>query len=114
MFDRDADKGKALADELGDSVAAFEGDVTDEAGMAAIMAEAGLSYLGVGAQHPMPTWGKMLSDMREQILFHPWHILPPGIAILLTVVGFNFLGDGLRDLLDPRLRQIMRANARVA
>jgi peptide/nickel transport system permease protein len=78
----------------------------------AIMAEAGLSYLGVGAQDPMPTWGKMLSNLREQILFHPWHILAPGTAILLTVMGFNFLGDGLRDLLDPRLRQVLRASAR--
>ncbi len=74
----------------------------------AVMAEAGLSYLGVGAQDPMPTWGKMLSSMRGQILLHPWHIFAPGAAILLTVMGFNFLGDGLRDLLDPRLRKVMR------
>lgn len=74
----------------------------------AIMAEAGLSYLGIGAQDPVPTWGKMLSEMRGAMLFHPWHIFAPGLAILLTVMGFNFLGDGLRDLLDPRLRKVMR------
>lgn len=75
----------------------------------AIMAEAGLSYLGIGAQDPLPTWGKMLSNLREHMLFHPWHILAPGMAILITVMGFNFLGDGLRDLLDPRLRKVMGA-----
>lgn len=78
----------------------------------AIMAEAGLSYLGVGAQDPTPTWGKMLANLREHMLFQPWHILAPGLAILLTVMGFNFLGDGLRDLMDPRLRQVLRASAR--
>lgn len=73
----------------------------------AIMAEAALSYLGVGAQDPMPTWGKMLSNLRDHMLFHPWHILGPGMAILITVIGFNFLGDALRDLLDPQMRKLM-------
>ncbi len=72
----------------------------------AILAESGLSYLGLGAQPPEPTWGNMLSDGREYILFYEWIPLFPGLAILFTVLGFNFLGDGLRDLLDPRLKDL--------
>jgi len=72
----------------------------------AILAESGLSYLGLGAQPPNPTWGNMLSDGREYILFYEWLPLFPGLAILITVMGFNFLGDGLRDLLDPRLKDL--------
>jgi len=68
----------------------------------AILAEAGLSYLGLGAQPPQPTWGNMLSDGRDYILFYTWLPLFPGLAILLTVAGFNLLGDGLRDALDPK------------
>lgn len=72
----------------------------------AILAESGLSFLGLGAQPPEPTWGNMLSDGREYILFYSWLPLFPGLAILITVMGFNFLGDGLRDLLDPRLKDV--------
>ena len=72
----------------------------------AILAEAGLSYLGLGAQLPTPTWGNMLSDGRDYILFYSWLPLFPGIAILVTVAGFNLLGDGLRDALDPRTRKV--------
>lgn len=72
----------------------------------AILAESGLSYLGLGAVPPEPTWGNMLSDGREYLLFYPWMPLFPGLAILITVLGFNFLGDGLRDLLDPRLKDL--------
>lgn len=72
----------------------------------AILAESGLSFLGLGAQPPEPTWGNMLSDGREYILFYTWLPLFPGLAILITVLGFNFLGDGLRDLLDPRLKDV--------
>jgi peptide/nickel transport system permease protein len=68
----------------------------------AILAEAGLSYLGLGAQPPQPTWGNMLSDGRDYILFYTWLPLFPGLAILLTVAGFNLLGDGMRDALDPK------------
>ncbi|HMZ51078.1 MAG TPA: ABC transporter permease [Candidatus Sumerlaeota bacterium] len=67
----------------------------------AILAESSLSFLGLGALPPEPTWGNMLSDGREYLLFYPWLPLFPGLAILLTVMGFNFLGDGLRDILDP-------------
>jgi ABC-type microcin C transport system permease subunit YejE len=70
----------------------------------AILTESGLSYLGLGAQPPEPTWGNMLSDGQEYLLFYSWLPLFPGLAILLTVLGFNFLGDGLRDLLDPQLK----------
>jgi peptide/nickel transport system permease protein len=68
----------------------------------AILAESGLSFLGLGALPPEPTWGNMLSDGREYLLFYTWLPLFPGLAILITVMGFNCLGDGLRDLLDPR------------
>lgn len=71
----------------------------------AILAEAGLSYLGLGAQPPRPTWGGMLSEGRDYILFFEWMPLFPGLAILLTVTGFNLLGDGLRDALDPKTRK---------
>ncbi len=72
----------------------------------AILAESGLSFLGLGAQPPEPTWGNMLSEGREYLLFYHWLPLFPGLAILITVLGFNFLGDGLRDLLDPRMKDL--------
>jgi len=71
---------------------------------AAILEAAGLSFLGLGAQAPTPEWGAMLTNTREYLRDAPWAATFPGIAILLTVVGFNLLGDGLRDALDPRLR----------
>jgi peptide/nickel transport system permease protein len=70
-----------------------------------ILAEAGLSFLGLGAQLPRPTWGNMLNDGREYIIFFEWMALFPGLAILITVTGFNLLGDGLRDALDPKTRR---------
>ena len=69
----------------------------------AILAEAGLSFLGLGAQPPEPSWGSMLSAGRDYLLQAPWLSLYPGLAIFLTVMGFNLLGDGIRDLLDPRM-----------
>jgi len=71
---------------------------------AAILEAAGLSFLGLGAQAPTAEWGAMLTNTREFLRDAPWAATFPGIAILLTVVGFNLLGDGLRDALDPRLR----------
>jgi ABC-type dipeptide/oligopeptide/nickel transport system permease subunit len=71
----------------------------------AILAEASLSFLGLGAQPPIPSWGSMLSTGRDYLLQAPWLSVYPGIAIFLTVMGFNLLGDGLRDLLDPRMVQ---------
>lgn len=70
-----------------------------------ILAEAGLSYVGLGAQPPVASWGRMLADSQTMISLAPHLALFPGLAILLTVLGLNLLGDGLRDLLDPKLRR---------
>lgn len=70
----------------------------------AILTEASLSYLGLGTQPPDPAWGKMLSDGRIFIEFAPWVSVFPGFAIVLAVLGFNLLGDALRDEFDPRLK----------
>jgi ABC-type dipeptide/oligopeptide/nickel transport system permease subunit len=69
----------------------------------AILNAAALSFLGLGAQPPTPEWGSMLSDERNQVFTAPHLVFFPGLAITLTVLGFNLLGDGLRDALDPRL-----------
>jgi dipeptide transport system permease protein len=71
----------------------------------AILEAAGLGFLGLGAQPPMPEWGAMLADSREFITAQPWIMAFPGIAILITVLSINLMGDGLRDALDPRLRR---------
>jgi len=68
----------------------------------AILAEAALSYLGLGTQPPHPSWGLMLKDAQNFLVLSPWYAVFPGTAIALAVLGFNLLGDGLRDLLDPR------------
>ncbi len=68
----------------------------------AILEAAGLSFLGLGAQPPMPEWGAMIVQGRGAIFAAPHIVLFPGLAIMITVLGFNFLGDGLRDALDPR------------
>jgi peptide/nickel transport system permease protein len=72
----------------------------------AIVADAGLSYLGLGTQPPQPSWGKMLNDAQTFIYRAPLLAVFPGAAITLAVLGLNLLGDGLRDLLDPRLRTL--------
>ncbi|MBB4008473.1 ABC transporter permease [Allorhizobium taibaishanense] len=69
----------------------------------AILDAAGLSFLGLGAQPPTPEWGTMLGSARNEIFSAPHLVFFPGLAIMLTVLGFNLLGDGLRDALDPRL-----------
>ncbi|MEI4480458.1 MULTISPECIES: ABC transporter permease [unclassified Phyllobacterium] len=69
-----------------------------------ILAEAGLSYVGLGAQPPMPSWGRMLFEAQTMISLAPHMALFPGLAIMVTVLGLNLLGDGLRDFLDPKLR----------
>lgn len=71
---------------------------------AAILSEASLSFLGVGAQPPAASWGLMVSNGREFLFNAPWVAIAPGIAILVTVLAFNFLGDGLRDALDPYMK----------
>jgi peptide/nickel transport system permease protein len=72
---------------------------------AATLAEAGLSFLGPGVQPPTPSWGAMLNAGRGYLEIAPWMTMAPGAAIFLTVLGFNFLGDGVCDALDPRLRR---------
>ncbi|WP_042197943.1 nickel transporter permease [Paenibacillus camerounensis] len=70
----------------------------------AIIEAAALGFLGLGAQPPEPEWGKMLSDSRQFIQKAPWTVIFPGLSIMLTVLGFNLMGDGLRDVLDPRMK----------
>ena len=70
----------------------------------AILAEAALSFLGLGTQPPTPSWGTMLGTGRKFLELSPWVAIFPGLAIMITVLAFNLLGDGLRDVLDPRLR----------
>lgn len=70
-----------------------------------ILAEAALSYVGLGAQPPTPSWGRMLADAQTLVSIVPHMALVPGFAIIITVLGLNLLGDGLRDALDPKLRR---------
>ncbi len=71
----------------------------------AIVAEAGLSYVGLGTQPPNPSWGRMLNDAQTYIYRQPMLAIFPGLAITISVLGLNLLGDGLRDVLDPRVRR---------
>ncbi|OCW56144.1 peptide ABC transporter permease [Hoeflea olei] len=71
----------------------------------AILAEAALAYVGLGAQPPLPSWGRMLADAQTLISLAPHMALFPGFAIIVTVLGLNLMGDGLRDLFDPKLRR---------
>jgi peptide/nickel transport system permease protein len=72
----------------------------------AILAEAALSFFGLGTQPPDPSWGRMLSEGRDFFRQSAWMGIFPGLAIMLSVMGFNFLGDGIRDALDPRLKNV--------
>jgi peptide/nickel transport system permease protein len=74
---------------------------------AAVLTEAALSFLGVGVPPYVPSWGNILSEGRLYLQQAPWLVLYPGAAIMLTIFGLNLLGDGLRDLLDPRLRGVV-------
>jgi len=67
-----------------------------------ILGEAGLGFLGLGVRPPYPSWGSMLAEARHYLTQHPWMCIGPGVAIAVAVLGFNLLGDGLRDALDPR------------
>lgn len=70
----------------------------------AILEAAALGFLGLGAQPPDPEWGKMLADSRDFIQLAPWTLIMPGVSIMLVVLGFNLIGDGLRDSLDPKMK----------
>jgi peptide/nickel transport system permease protein len=70
-----------------------------------MLVEAGLSFLGLGVQPPTAAWGQMVGLARNFITLTPWLITFPGLAIFLAVLAFNFLGDGLREVMDPRLRR---------
>jgi peptide/nickel transport system permease protein len=70
----------------------------------AVLSEATLSFLGLGAVPPTPTWGNIMAEGRQYMIEAPWIITIPGIALMITTLGLNLLGDGLRDVLDPRLR----------
>lgn len=70
----------------------------------AIIEAAALGFLGLGAEAPQPEWGKMLADARMFLMNAPWAMIFPGLSIMLTVVGFNLMGDGLRDALDPKMK----------
>ena len=67
-----------------------------------ILTEASLSFLSLGIQPPTPSWGNMIADGRNYLITYPWMVFAPGIALMITVLAFNFLGDGLRDVLDPK------------
>jgi len=71
----------------------------------AIITESALSFLGIGVRPPTPSWGQMIADGRSELFTAPWIVIFPGLTIMITVLGYNLLGDGLRDALDPRLRQ---------
>ncbi len=71
-----------------------------------ILVETAMSFLGVGVQAPTPSWGLMISEGRSYMAIYPWVVIAPGIALMITVLGFSFLGDGLRDVLDPKMRDM--------
>jgi ABC-type dipeptide/oligopeptide/nickel transport system permease subunit len=73
-----------------------------------ILAEAWLSFLGVGAHPPLPSWGIMITEGQNYLTTHPWVCIYPGLALLLAVLGLNLFGDGLREGLDPRLSAARR------
>lgn len=75
----------------------------------AILSEAALSFLGLGVQPPNPAWGRMLADGRDYFQQNPWMGIFPGLAILVTVMAFNFVGDGLRDALDPKQKSVIES-----
>jgi peptide/nickel transport system permease protein len=81
---------------------------------AAVLTEAALSFLGVGVPPYVPSWGNILSEGRLYLQQAPWLVLYPGAAIMITILGLNLLGDGLRDLLDPKIRGLQTERSRAA
>ncbi len=80
----------------------------------AILSEAALSFLGLGVQPPNPAWGRMLADGQDFFQQNPWMGIFPGLAILVTVMAFNFVGDGLRDALDPKQKSVIESRGQSA
>ena len=76
-----------------------------------ILTAATLGFLGLGAPAPVPEWGRMISEAREFLPEAWWYAAAPGMAIFLVVMGFNLLGDGLRDILDPKIRRATHDDA---
>jgi peptide/nickel transport system permease protein len=70
-----------------------------------IALEVGLSYLGIGVQSPTPSWGQMIRDGQAYLVVAPWLAVPPGVAVVVTVFGFNLLGQGLQQVLDPHQKR---------
>ena len=106
MAARAAGKGKALitVEHIVPNIASLlmvQGTIQFALG---ILAEAGLSYVGLGAQPPMPSWGRMLFDAQTRMIVAPYLAIFPGMAIVITVLGLNLLGDGISDTLDPKRR----------
>jgi ABC-type dipeptide/oligopeptide/nickel transport system permease component len=97
----DSDTGIIVRDVLPNAVAPIIVQATVSLAFA-ILAESALSFLGLGADLSQPSWGRMLSNSRNFMETAPWTVVFPGLAIMITILGFNFLGDGLRDTLDPR------------
>ena len=79
----------------------------------AILSAAALSFLGLGAESPIPEWGLMLGEERNSVFNAPHLVFFPGLAIMITVLSFNLIGDGLRDALDPRLSQVIANKLRI-
>jgi peptide/nickel transport system permease protein len=71
----------------------------------AVLAESALAYLGLGTPPPTPSWGRLIQELQASVTVHPGALVAPGAAVVATTLGFNLLGDGLRDVLDPRLRE---------
>jgi peptide/nickel transport system permease protein len=72
-----------------------------------VLGEAGLSFLGIGVMPPTPSWGGMVNDGQRYLLNNPLLSIAPGVAIMLLVFGFNMMGDGIRDAIDPKLRGVI-------
>lgn len=79
--------------------------VTQQIGQVILM-ETALSFLSLGVQAPTPSWGLMISEGRSYLSLYPWVVMVPGLALMVTVLAFSFLGDGLRDVLDPKMRDV--------
>ncbi len=97
--------GHHLADLLGDVVAPVI-VLASLSAAAIILVEAGLSFIGAGVQQPTPAWGGMVFEGYSNLFRSAWPVMAPGVAVVLMVVSFNFVGDGLRDALDPRWRNV--------